>query len=282
MNGLATRQLGKTGREVTRVGLGGEGVLRTHGRTPGALAVIQEAVTQGITYYDSARAYAGSEGYYGSFWPEHPNDRIRVFQTSKSANRARIGAEADLGRTLKAMGIQSLDLWQIHDLRTRRDLQAIEGPGGSLEAFLHARNKGLVQSIGVTGHEDPDILTYAVENWPVDTVLLPVNPIEGILGGFLDSTIPAARKRGIGVIGMKILGASYYIFPDAGVTPELLIRYALSQDIDVGIVGCSSPQEVQTLTNAARDFTPLSQSDQDALTEIFSPYVQEMAYYRKK
>ena len=60
---------------VTQVGLGGEGVLRTYNREPEAKAVIEEAAIQGITYFDSAAAYAGSQGYYGEFWSRHSDLR---------------------------------------------------------------------------------------------------------------------------------------------------------------------------------------------------------------
>jgi aryl-alcohol dehydrogenase-like predicted oxidoreductase len=64
---ISTRLFGRTGPSVTRVGLGGEGVLRTHGREREAAGVIEKAASSGISYFDSAKAYAGSQGYYGSF-----------------------------------------------------------------------------------------------------------------------------------------------------------------------------------------------------------------------
>ena len=73
---------------------------------------------------------------------------------------------------------------QIHDLRTSEDLEEIEAPGGALEAFVEARDAGQVRFIGVTGHHAPKILEYAIESWPVDSVLMPVNPAEAVLGGF--------------------------------------------------------------------------------------------------
>ena len=73
---------------MTRVGLGGEGILRTHGRTDQARKVIQEALDQGITYFDSARVYADSELYYGSVWPDIPDTRTRIFQASKSDRKS--------------------------------------------------------------------------------------------------------------------------------------------------------------------------------------------------
>ncbi len=271
---------GKTGQTVTRVGLGGEGVLRTHGQIAEAQAVIQEALSQGITYFDSARAYAGSEKYYGAVWPAIPEVRAGIFQTSKSAGRNKQAAWQDLRQTLSNLGTPSLDLWQIHDVRTEEDLAAIEEPGGALEAFLEAKAQGLTRFIGVTGHHDPRILTKAVENWPVDAVLLPVNPVEKILGGFLDLTLAAARRKGIAVIGMKVLGAGHYLQPGLQVGADILIRYALAQDITLAIVGCATPAEVRTLAAAGRNPEPLPFSEQEKLLERFRPYARRLAYYR--
>jgi aryl-alcohol dehydrogenase-like predicted oxidoreductase len=272
-------QPGRIRRPVIRVGLGGEGVLRTTGRDVAASAVIQEAYHQGITYWDSAHAYAGSEGYYGAFWKEHPTDRTRIFQTSKSARRDRDGAWAELQESLSRMHTTILDLWQIHDLRTRADIRILEAPGGALEAFVKAREKGIAAAIGVTGHYDPDILLHAIETWPVDAVLLPVNPVEKVIGGFLDTVIPAARKRGLAVIGMKVLGARHLLHLTRGASPDQLIRFALGEDIDVAIVGCSAPEEVRILAESGRA-SPLSTTERDRLVEMYRPTAKELAFYR--
>ena len=86
---MKTRQFGNTNIKVTCVGLGGEGVLRTHGRSDQAGEVIQTAIGQGIAYFDSARVYSDSECYYGSFWEKHADTRTGIFQASKSASRDR-------------------------------------------------------------------------------------------------------------------------------------------------------------------------------------------------
>jgi aryl-alcohol dehydrogenase-like predicted oxidoreductase len=277
---MNTRQFGSAHRQVSVVGLGGEGILRTHGQDRAATEVIDRAIDEGITYFDSARAYAGSELYYGQVWRARRADRQKVFQASKSAMRRKGEALSELEQTLSNMGIETLDLWQIHDVRTRDDIRAIEGPGGALEAFVQARNQGKVRFIGVTGHHDPEVLTMAVRSWPVDSVLMPVNPVEGALGGFLDHTMPAALEKGIAVIGMKVLGASHYLFPESGVTPEILIRFALSQPITIAIVGCSTPAHVSALAGIGRSLTPLSQEEQQALIEAFRPHATRLGYYR--
>lgn len=273
MAGLTRRRFGKTGREVTLVGLGGEGVLRTYGRRTEAYTVIMEALDQGVAYFDSAKVYAGSEDYYGEIWRNRPDLRASVFLASKSASREHADAEMDLQETLQRMGIETLDLWQIHDIRE------VEGPNGALEAFVEARDSGVVRHIGVTGHHDPDVLAHAVENWPVDAVMMPVNPVEEVLGGFLDRVLTIAEEQGVAVIGMKVLGGSNYLTPDAGVTPEVLIRYALAREVSVAIVGCSTPVEVQALAAAGRS-GPLPDDEAAALAEAFRPRAREFAYYR--
>ena len=265
---------------VTSVGLGGEGVLRTTGNYEKAAEVILEAERQGVTYFDSARAYSDSELYYGSVWQKYPEKRARIFQASKSASRDREGALSDLSRTLQRMQTDFLDLWQIHDVRTEDDLETISKPGGALEAFIEAKNSGKVRNIGVTGHHDPRILTAAVRDWPVDAVMMPVNPVEGLPGGFLTSTLPAAKEKGMAVIGMKVLGASHYVRPELEITPEMLIRYALSFGITVAIVGCSTPEEVQTLADVGRLKEPLPEREKTRIMDIFSPYAHRLAFYR--
>ena len=277
---IATRLFGKTGTNVTQVGLGGEGVLRTYNREPEAKNVIEEAAAQGIAYFDSAAAYAGSQGYYGQFWSRNNELRSRIFQTSKSAARDKEVANIDLEGTLQTMGLDWLDLWQIHDIRTREDLEEIEAPGGALEAFVEARDAGRIRFIGVTGHHAPKILEYAVLNWPVDSVLMPVNPAEAVLGGFLDRVNAAAKDRGLAVIGMKTLGASHYISSENGVTAKLLLRFALSRDISTAIVGCKSPAECRALARAGREFEPLTPEAEEGLVELFRPHARRLAFYR--
>jgi aryl-alcohol dehydrogenase-like predicted oxidoreductase len=263
-----------------RVGLGGEGVLRTEGREKEALSVLDAAFGSGIRYFDTAPAYSGSEGYLGRFWAQHPERKAETFQTSKSAQRDGDGAERDLSRTLSRLGRDHLGLWQIHDVRDRGDIRRIESPGGALRGFYDARETGTAKAIGVTGHHDPSILLHTVTNWDLDSVLLPVNPVEAAIGGFLDRVIPAARERGIGVIGMKVLGAGNFLFPDVGLTPENLIRFALSQDVDLIIVGCSTPAEARVLAQLGSEHTPMKGDEQTRLIEAVRPYAERLAFYR--
>src|SRR6185369_8371216 len=225
---IPKRTLGGTGVEVTLLGLGGEGVLRTFGFEREAYALINRALDLGINYFESARAYDGSESYYGKALRER---RGEVFLTSKSHARDKRGALAHLHQTLANMRTDYLDLWQVHDVRTTEDIELIFGPDGAIEAFAEARQQGLVRFIGVTGHHDPAIIRACIERFPFDTVLLPVNPAEPSHHSFIDRVIPLACERQMGIVGMKVYlrGLAARIPGYAGMEPFL--RYALSHPV---------------------------------------------------
>ena len=152
--------LGRTGVEVARLGLGGEGILRTFGQEKKAAALIRAALDLGVTYLESARAYAGSESYYGATLG---NRRKEIFLATKSHERSAAGAERHLRESLSALRTDWIDLWQIHDLRTEEDLDALFGPKGAMEAFARAKRDGAARFLGITGHEDPAILDRAMD-----------------------------------------------------------------------------------------------------------------------
>lgn len=243
--------------------------------------MIEAAYREGIRYFDSAVAYAGSQEYYGEFWRDHQQQRNQSFLTSKSAARTYSGAMTDLERSLTALNTDHLDLWQVHDIRTDHDLLEMEKPGGALRAFMEAKETGVTRYIGATGHADPGILAHAVEYWPIDTVLMPVNPNEVGPGGFLETIMEPARNHGIRVIGMKTLGAGHYLFPEAGITADVLIRFALAQQVDQVIVGCGTEEEVLALVTAGRA-GPLEIEEADRLAAVFLPHAAAFAYYRSR
>jgi len=262
VNALPTRTLGKTGVDVTQLGLGGEGVLRTWNREAEAVRVIDKALDMGITYFDCARAYAGSEEYYGMALGKR---RDRIFLTNKAFERTRKGALEQLETSLSNMRTDYLNLWQVHDLRTDEDLRRISDPGGALEAFDEARKAGKVRFIGVTGHQDAGILSRALDLFPFDTVLMPISAAHPHFIQFRRDTLPRALEKGIGVIGMKIIGGAFIRQRRSRHEAEILIRYALSHPVSTIVIGCATPQEVEMNFNLARSFKPFSKNEIEEL-----------------
>lgn len=274
---IPKRTLGKTGVEVTLLGLGGEGVLRTFGFEREAYALINRALDLGITYYESARAYDGSESYYGKALRER---RGEVFLTSKSHARDKRGALDHLYQTLSNMRTDHLDLWQVHDVRTSDDIERIFGPDGAIEAFVEARQKGLVRFIGVTGHQNPAVIRACIERFPFDTVLLPVNPTEPAHLSFIDQVIPSANERQMGIVGMKVYlrGLAARIPGYSGMEPFL--RYALTQKVSTVIIGCDDLQQLEENVRFASSFHPMNAEEQQELVRHVAPLARQLMYYK--
>jgi aryl-alcohol dehydrogenase-like predicted oxidoreductase len=274
------RTLGKTGAKVELFSLGGEGVLRTHGRERDAVPVILEALRLGVRYCDTAPAYAQSQDYYGAaFRQAGKAARDGVFLASKTHERDRDGSLRLLDDSLRRLGTDRLDLWQLHDLRSAEDLDEIFGKGGAIEAVERAKVDGRVRFVGITGHHDPAILVEAMRRYPVDTVLCAINPADPRKLPFLTTVVPEAKKRGVGVIGMKVMGQGR-LLQDGAATHAELLRYAASF-ADTSIVGCSSVAEVRQNVTAARGGAPAMKDDERAALEArIAPRASRYDYFK--
>jgi predicted aldo/keto reductase-like oxidoreductase len=276
--GILKRKLGRTGAEVTILGLGGEGVLRTYGYEREAYELINRAIDMGINYFESARAYSGSESYYGGALKER---RKEIFLTSKSHARDASGAEAHLEETLRNMKTDHLDLWQIHDVRTPADLEEIFGPRGALEAFVRAKEKGLARFIGVTGHQDPSVLRQCIERFDFDTVLLPVNPAEPAYRDFIEGVIPVAAGKAMGIVGMKVYMRGLFSRLPGFTTMEPFFRFALSGSVTNVVIGCDGTDQLNENVRFASSFEPMDQGEKKELIEGVSHYARELMYYKE-
>jgi aryl-alcohol dehydrogenase-like predicted oxidoreductase len=274
---LPKRKLGKTGVDVTILGLGGEGILRTFGNEREASVLINRAIDLGITYFESARAYSGSEAYYGSALSER---REEIFLASKSHARDRKGALGHLHETLANMKTDHLDLWQVHDVREEDEVGEIFGRGGAIEAFVEAREKGMVRFIGVTGHHNPLITKRCLELFDFDTVLIPVNPAEHVYNSFIETVIPAARERQMGIVAMKTyfrgLAAQLPGFQDL----EPFYRFALSHPISTTVIGCDSIRQLEENVRFAASFEAMTKDEMDRMRDIVAPYARKLMYYK--
>jgi predicted aldo/keto reductase-like oxidoreductase len=275
---LPRRILGRTGQSVTIFGLGGEGVLRTHGRTAEAVRVIHRALDQGVNYFDTAPAYASSMDYYGAALGPRRKD---IFLACKTHERTRLGSLRLLEDILRRLHTDYLDLWQLHDLRTNSDLDAIFAPGGAIEAFELARKKGWVRFLGLTGHHDPAILLEGIRRFAFDTVLVALNAADVHRLSFIETVLAEARRREMGVIGMKVCAQGQLLGP-GGLSMEEAMGYVLSlPGVSTIIVGCKTPDEVDADAQIVRRFVPFDQEQRRALEERTRADSDRFAYFKK-
>jgi aryl-alcohol dehydrogenase-like predicted oxidoreductase len=275
---IQRRLLGKTGCAVTLFGLGGEGVLRTHGRMNEAVRVIHQALDLGVSYCDTAPAYASSMDYYGAALGER---RQGIFLACKTADRTRDGSLRILDDSLGRLRTDWLDLWQLHDLRTKDDLQRIFTKGGALEALLHAREEGRVRFLGLTGHHDPEILLEAMRRFSFDTVLVALNAADVHRMPFVTTVLPEAVKQKMGVIAMKSCAQGALLGPGKLAMAEAL-GYALSlAGVSLAVVGCKTPREVEENARFACDFAPLPDSQMRELERRTAANAAAFTYYKR-
>lgn len=180
---LARRKLGRTGHENSVVALGTAAFWDVSQET--ADRAIQQALDAGVNHFDVAPAYGQAEQRIA---PWMPKIRDRIFLGCKTTMRTRDEAKAELHRSLERLGVERLDLYQLHGVNNLEVLDQCTRPGGALEAFVEARNEGLIRFIGITGHTHraPAAHLEGLHRFDFDTVMFPLN--------FVLHSIPEYRR----------------------------------------------------------------------------------------
>jgi aryl-alcohol dehydrogenase-like predicted oxidoreductase len=163
---------GRTGHSSTRVIFGAAALGRMgQERTDEVMAVVHEF---GVNHIDTAAGYGDSELRLAPFLSAHRGD---VFLATKTGDRTGPEARASLERSLERLGVDSVDLIQLHNLVEEDEWHVAHGPGGAVEALVRARDEGLTRFIGVTGHglRIPRMHLRGLERFDFDSVLFPYN-----------------------------------------------------------------------------------------------------------
>ena len=243
--------LGKTGLKVSMIAQGGAR-MDLHPTIPAAAEHVRRMYDLGLTYFDCARAYwqGRSEEAYGIGLQGVRNN---VFLTSKSAQRTAKGAQEDLDTSLRLLKTDHLDLWQMHDLRTQAEIDAIFAPGGAMETFEAAKKAGKCRLIGFAGHFDPAIhaaMLKAYDKW--DTVMMPVHAADHAYLSFEKTALPVAKEMGIGVQAIKIFAKANLL---RSLNATECLRYALSQPgVHVAICGAGTQGQMEDNIRTAQNF----------------------------
>ena len=220
-----------------------------------------------MNFLDSAWLYnkGGSDEIYGKAL--RGGLRQKVLLMGKAEKRTRPEAMQQLEDTLRRMQTDYLDLWQCHQVTTLEEVDRILAPGGSLEAFVKAKEQGKARHIGFTGHRDPAIhqrLLDAFDGW--ETVQHPVNLIDPHYQSFIHGVLPNIRKKGLGLIAMKTNAMGNILKNRIATIPECL-RFALSQDVDVVVSGVETVEQLEANVAVVKFFRPMPKKEMDALLD---------------
>ena len=246
------RTLGKTGLRVSVVGFGGIPIQRVSAAE--ANAIVNRALDLGINFFDTARAYTDSEEKLGAALKARRKEAVIA---TKSMARTGEAMAADIKKSLETMGLDYIDLYQLHNVKSKRELDRVLSPDGALAALKEAKKEGLIRHIGITGHIK-DFLSQTLVLEEIETVQFPFNAVETV---GVQELLKQAGAMGKGVIVMKPLAGG------ALRNGNLALRYILEHDVTTVIPGMDSLQQVEENAGVGNAPLTLTAAERYALDE---------------
>ena len=265
---MEKRKLGKTGEELTIVGFGG--IIVMNEEPENAKKYVAKAVEErGINYFDVAPSYGNAQERLG---PALEPYRDSVFLACKTGKRDAKGAEEELQQSLKHLRTDHFDLYQLHGVSSMEDVDQIMAPGGALETFANARERGLTRYLGFSAHSEEAALAL-MDQFAFDTILFPFNWVCWNQRNFGPRVVEKAQEKEMGILALKALAKrrwkeneerkwnkTWYSPVDTFEEALMALRFTLSQPITAAV----SPSHAELLwweCDAADQFTPLSEEE---------------------
>jgi len=254
-NDIPTTTLGRTGLVVTRLGIGGAYCKTVEG--------YRAALDCGVTYVDTARAYrdGDDERVIGE---AIAGRRDRLVLATKTGRRDAEGAREELETSLRLLGTDYVDIWQLHHLNSRPEREQALGSGGAYEAAVRAREEGLVRFIGVTGHDWAEV-GAAVATGLFDTVLCWYN---AAMKEPEELVFPHAQEHDVGVVIMSAGRNDRLFAAEDSPPPEAFYRYVLSHPaVHVALLGLRDIDLFRRVAAALSESDRLLEKERLALEE---------------
>ncbi len=247
-------------------------------------AVIELIMARGVNHIDVAPSYADAELRLGP-WMERYRDRF--FLGCKTQLRDREEAHAELHRSLARLRVDRFDLFQLHAVATMEELEACFAPGGSLEAFVEARDEGFTKHLGITSHgpHAPAVLIEALNRFDFDSLLFTLNFqmwADKAYRRDASRLMQIAEQRDIGTMVIKTWARGpwgdkehryhtwYEPFDDAEMV-EKALRFNLSQPV-TGVISAGDARLLPMILDAAERFQPMDDAEQATLLATAGEY----------
>ena len=283
-SGLPRRMLGRTGRKVSIVGYPGLALSKVG--QPAATAALRAAFDKGINYFDVAPAYGDAEIKMGAAMADAKIPRDEIFLACKTKERDAAGAKAELERSLARLKTDHFDLYQLHVMATKSDVEEAFGSRGAMETLVKAREAGKVRALGFSAHTKEAALEL-LRRFKFDTVMYPVNFIEHYTNKFDPEVLELARKNGAAVLAIKAISGGNWKRGETRTRPgwwykpledqadiSKAIRFSLSLDPVVAVLPTSFTDLAEKSIVAGKNFRPATAADLEemrGLAEKYSP-----------
>jgi hypothetical protein len=266
---LPKRVLGRTNVQVSILAFGCGSRWLMYKEVDKALEALNRAIDLGITYLDSAYSYGDgeSETRVGKLMATRRNE---VFLATKIPDRKRDDFLRRFEASLKRLQTDHVDLCHIHSLGRSDDLAKIEAPDGALKALLEVREQKMARFIGMTSHTDGEVMAQAIERHDLNCVQMALNASRN--GRFEELALPAARKKNLGIIAMKVMGQELLVGKEAGqAAADSLLRYSMSLPVSAAVVGMPALEMLAKNVEVARTFSPFDAGEMDRLRNALEP-----------
>jgi predicted aldo/keto reductase-like oxidoreductase len=266
---LPSRKLGKTGAIVSILAFGCGSRFLMYEEEDKALAALNRAIDLGITYVDTAYAYGDgkSESRVGQVMTSRRKD---VWLATKIPDRTRDEFMRRLEGSLKRLRTDHVDLVHIHSLTQADDLAKIEAPNGALKGLMEARDQKMARFIGMTSHTNGEVMAQAIQRHDLDCAQMALNASRN--GRFEELALPAANKKNLGVIAMKVTGQEFLLGNSTGKADiNSLLRYSMSLPVTTAVVGMPRLEMLEHNVEVARSFSSFSVQEMERLRKDVSP-----------
>ncbi len=263
------RTLGHTGERVSLLGIGGYHLGKFTVTESTAIKIVRTALDSGVNFLDNCWDYNKGESEIRVGKALRDGYRGKAFVMTKIDGRTAVEATRQLEESLRRLQTDHIDLLQIHEVIRMEDPDRVFGAGGAIEALLQARDAGKIRYIGFTGHKSPDIHLHMLEladkhRFLFDSVQMPLNVMDAHFNSFSQRVLPVARRKDIGVLGMKPLGDPF-ILHSKTVTAAECLQFTMNLPVSVCITGCDSLDILKQGLAVARAFRPLTEPELTAM-----------------
>lgn len=294
---MPTRNLGRTGYQVGILSLGGQATIERQGTEKESEDIVNRALDLGVNYIDTAAAYGRgiSETHIGRVMKDR---RSETWLATKTHDRSYDGSMKLLETSLKQLQTDHLDTWQLHNLKTKEDMERIFAKDGAINALIKAREEGMVRCLGITGHYEPIILADFLKRFEFDTILMAVNAADPHYLSFKRYLLPVAQEKGVGIIGMKLAtrgrmlscwtpppieeqSRSMATSLPGTITIKETLEYNFSLPVSTNIIGIDNVEQIEQNVKIASEFTGLNEQQMADIEYKTLPIVRQGLYFRR-